>query len=69
MTPQPDQEVIAAAREIMEKRYVPGKHCIGAAIRTKSGKLFVGASPSAGRPSPSVSPQQTVTLISRRSSL
>ena len=23
MTPQPDQEIIAAAREIMDKRYVP----------------------------------------------
>lgn len=42
MTPTPDQEIIEAAREIMVKRYAPGKHCIGAAIRTKSGNLFIG---------------------------
>jgi cytidine deaminase len=42
MTPAPDQDIIRAAREIMETRYVPGKHCIGAAIRTKKGNLFVG---------------------------
>lgn len=37
-----DQEVIQAARDIMLKRYIEGKHHIGAAIRTKSGNLFVG---------------------------
>ena len=42
MTQKPDEEIIAAARDIMEKRYVPEKHCIGAAIRTKSGRMFVG---------------------------
>ena len=42
MTPEPDQEIISAARNIMDKRYVPGKHCIGAAIRTKKGNLFIG---------------------------
>lgn len=42
MTPEPDQAIIDAARAIMDKRYVRGKHCIGAAIRTKSGNLFVG---------------------------
>jgi len=42
MNDAPDQEIIQAARDIMLKRYVEGKHCIGAAIRTKSGNLFVG---------------------------
>jgi len=42
MKPDPDQEIIHAAREIMKTRYVPDKHCIGAAIRTKKGNLFVG---------------------------
>jgi len=42
MTPEPDREVIEAARDIMDKRWVEGKHSIGAAIRTKSGNLFVG---------------------------
>ena len=37
-----DQEIIQAARDIMLKRYVDGQHSIGAAIRTKSGNLFVG---------------------------
>jgi cytidine deaminase len=48
MTARPDQEIIQAAREIMERRYVPGKHCVGAAIRTKSGNLFVGVHVEAG---------------------
>lgn len=42
MIPDPDREIIRAAREVMETRYVAGKHCIGAAIRTKKGNLFVG---------------------------
>ena len=37
-----DREIIQAARDIMLKRYVEGKHSIGAAIRTKNGNLFVG---------------------------
>ena len=37
-----DQEVVQAARDVMRKRYVEGKHSIGAAIRTKSGNLFTG---------------------------
>lgn len=42
MHKQVDQEIIEAARDIMQKRYVNGKHHIGSAIRTKSGNLFVG---------------------------
>ena len=42
MNETPDQEIIQAAREVMLKRYIDGKHMVGAAIRTKSGKLFVG---------------------------
>lgn len=37
-----DQEIIQAARDIMQKRYIKGKHTIGAAIRTKRGNQFVG---------------------------
>lgn len=43
-----DEDIVRAAREIMEKRYVPGKHCVGAAIRTRSGNLFVGVHVEAG---------------------
>jgi len=40
--PKPDLEIIKAARDIIDKRYMPGKHCIGAALRTKTGNLFKG---------------------------
>jgi len=42
MTPEPDLEIIAEARQRMERYYVPGKHCVGAALRTESGKMFSG---------------------------
>ena len=35
-----DQELIKAAQTIIELRYEYGKHHIGAAIRTKSGKIY-----------------------------
>jgi len=38
----PDLEMIQAAKDIMKIRYVEGRHQIGSALRTKSGKLFVG---------------------------
>ena len=44
----PDQEIIQAARDIMRRRYVEDKHCIGSAIRTKRGNLFVGVHVEAG---------------------
>lgn len=37
-----DQELIQKARELMEERYVPGKHSMGAALRTRSGNVFLG---------------------------
>lgn len=37
-----DHEIIQAARELMDKRYVEGKHSIGSALRTKSGKQYLG---------------------------
>ncbi|MDD5655852.1 MAG: cytidine deaminase [Elusimicrobia bacterium] len=40
----PDKGIIYAARDIMLRRYVEGKHSIGAAIRTKKGNLFAGVS-------------------------
>ncbi len=48
MTVPVDQEIIQAARDIMARRYVPGKHCIGAALRTRSGNVFVGVHVEAG---------------------
>ena len=42
MTHPVDQEIIQAARDLMLERYVEGRHSIGAAIRTRSGNLFVG---------------------------
>ncbi len=37
-----DHEIIQAARDLMLERYVEDRHSIGAALRTKSGKIFVG---------------------------
>jgi cytidine deaminase len=37
-----DRELIAAARRIIRERYYPERHHVGAALRTKSGKVFVG---------------------------
>lgn len=37
-----DRELVEAARRLMEERHVEGKHAMGAALRTKSGNLFVG---------------------------
>lgn len=34
------EEVVSAAKEIIEKYYKPGRHHIGAAVRTSSGKIF-----------------------------
>ncbi len=42
MSEMVDQELIRAARDIISKRYVEGKHSIGAALRTRKGNLFVG---------------------------
>ena len=41
-TPNPDLELIAEARRLMEQHYVPGKHCVGSALRTESGNMFSG---------------------------
>lgn len=37
-----DEELILAARTVMEERYVEGRHQVGAAVRTRSGSLFAG---------------------------
>lgn len=37
---QQDREVIKVAQRVIELRYEYGKHHIGAAIRTKSGKIY-----------------------------
>ncbi len=35
-------ELIAAATAIIKKRFLYGRHTIGAAVKTRSGKVFVG---------------------------
>lgn len=37
-----DYGIVEAARNLMTERYVEGRHQVGAALRTKSGNLFVG---------------------------
>jgi cytidine deaminase len=37
-----DYELIRAAEQVIEKNYIYGKHHIGAAVRTKSGKIHAG---------------------------
>lgn len=35
-----DRELVEEARKIIAKRFVPDRHCVGAALRTRSGKVF-----------------------------
>lgn len=42
MNPTIDFELITAARQLMEKRYVEGKHSMGSVLRTAQGQLFQG---------------------------
>jgi cytidine deaminase len=37
-----DQELIDAATTVIQKNYLRGKHHVGAAIRTRSGKIYSG---------------------------
>jgi cytidine deaminase len=37
-----DRALIAAAREIIHRRYFRDKHHVGAALRTQSGRIFTG---------------------------
>lgn len=39
LTPQ-DEELIAAARKVISDRYKENRHHIGAALRTKSGRIY-----------------------------
>ncbi len=48
MDPTPDPEIIQVARDLMKERYVEDKHQIGAALRTRSGRLFSGVHVEAG---------------------
>lgn len=38
------EELIKKAQEVIEKNYVKGKHAVGAALKTKSGKIYTGIS-------------------------
>lgn len=38
------RELIQKAKEIIEKRYKKGYHSVGAAVKTKSGKIYTGIS-------------------------
>ena len=43
ITPHPeDLELIEAAREIIRQRYRPEWHVVGAALRTRSGRIWTG---------------------------
>jgi len=42
------KQLIQAARDIIEKRYIDGKHNMGAALSTKNGNVFVGVHVEAG---------------------
>jgi cytidine deaminase len=37
-----DRALVAAAREVIFRRYYPDKHHVGAALRTKNGRVFTG---------------------------
>jgi len=39
-----DRELIAAAREVLRRRYRAGRHTVGAALRTSSGRVYTGIS-------------------------
>ncbi len=38
----PNRELLAAARELFERRYEPGRHHVAAALRTESGDIVTG---------------------------
>jgi len=48
MVERVDHELVQAAKDLMEARYVESKHSIGSALRTKSGRVFVGVHVEAG---------------------
>ena len=37
-----NNELIQVARELIKNRFVEGRHCIAAALRTRSGAVFTG---------------------------
>lgn len=37
-----DAALVAAAKQVIADRYRPGRHVVGAALRTRSGRLFTG---------------------------
>jgi cytidine deaminase len=37
-----DEELIEAARAILKARFKPGRHAVGSALRTRSGRIHVG---------------------------
>lgn len=43
-----DAELITIARQLMQERYVEGRHHIGSALRTRSGAVFTGVHVEAG---------------------
>jgi cytidine deaminase len=42
MSPTIDHEIIQAARELMQERYVEGLHSMGSVLRTRTGNVFQG---------------------------
>lgn len=37
-----DDDLVAAARAIIRSRYAPGRHAVGCALRTRSGRIYLG---------------------------
>lgn len=37
-----DEELIEAARAVLKARFKPGRHAVGSAVRTRSGRIHVG---------------------------
>jgi cytidine deaminase len=37
-----DEELIEAARAVLKARFRPGRHAVGSAVRTRSGRIHVG---------------------------
>ena len=40
--PATDDDLVARAVELLDRRYVPGRHTVAAAVRTRSGAIYVG---------------------------
>jgi cytidine deaminase len=42
MLDESDEELLEAARAVLKARFEPGRHAVGSALRTRSGRIHVG---------------------------